>query len=97
MADVKLSIQVDRDAKNRAEYLPSPKNFTQKLYYYKNETKPLIEKTTKVEEIERGARSAVSVSIRDTRKIGAPVALYDDIMKCPYLEYPDGRKEYGQA
>lgn len=37
-----------------------------------------------------------SIRIDDEiRKIkGLPVAKYDDITKTPYLEYPDGRREY---
>jgi len=25
---------------------------------------------------------------------GVPVALYDNLLKRPYLEYPDGQREY---
>ena len=28
---------------------------------------------------------------------GHPIALYDKIKKCPYLEYPDGRREYADG
>ena len=28
---------------------------------------------------------------------GHPIALYDKIKKCPYLEYPNGRREYADG
>jgi DNA-damage-inducible protein J len=44
--------------------------------------------------LEDKAKSAVTEAISKAKTNGLPVALYDSIRKCPYLEYPDGRKEY---
>ena len=43
--------------------------------------------------IQKGVREQVKMSLRK----GAPVARYDFKAKKPYLEYPDGRKEYANV
>ena len=48
----------------------------------------------RVAEMERGYRVAVADEIARNRVEGYPIALYDADKKCPYLEYPDGRREY---
>jgi len=47
-----------------------------------------------VAEMERGYQRAVSEAIEESRAGGFPIALYDKKKKLPYLEYPDGRREY---
>jgi len=47
-----------------------------------------------VAETEQKYQKAVAETIAQSRASGFPVALYDKIKKCPYLEYPDGRREY---
>jgi DNA-damage-inducible protein J len=44
--------------------------------------------------LEKDAKKAVRRAIRWAKAKGQPVALYVDKRKRPYLEYPDGRKEY---
>jgi addiction module RelB/DinJ family antitoxin len=39
-------------------------------------------------------RDAVKQKVANTAKNGAPVALYDDVRNCPYLEHSDGRRVY---
>jgi len=39
-------------------------------------------------------RNAVRVGMADASAQGAPVALFDDERKRPYLEYADGRRVY---
>jgi len=39
-------------------------------------------------------REVVNAKISGIKSSGAPVALYDDMQKRPYLEYPDGKKVY---
>ena len=39
------------------------------------------------------AQKAISSKIQVMRDSGAPVALYDDQLKRPYLEYPDGQRD----
>ena len=48
----------------------------------------------RVAEMEQKYQRAVLDSIENARDNGHPVALYDKMKKCPYLEYPDGRREY---
>lgn len=45
-------------------------------------------------QMEAGFQRAVSDAIVQKRANGNPVALYDAERNCPYLEYPDGRREY---
>jgi addiction module RelB/DinJ family antitoxin len=40
------------------------------------------------------AQSIIESKIKETLERGVPVALYDVEKKKPYLEYPDGRREY---
>jgi len=44
-----------------------------------------------VKAIQKGVRLQVKLN----KLKGAPVARFDFKIKKPYLEYPDGRKEYG--
>ena len=39
-------------------------------------------------------RGAVKAAINGAIEKGAPIALYDDERNLPYLEYPNGRREY---
>ena len=47
--------------------------------------------------LEAGFQSAVAESIDKDHANGFPVALYDKDKKIPYLEYPDGRREYDEG
>jgi len=44
--------------------------------------------------IERRMREAVNAKVSAIKSFGSPVALYDDLQKRPFLEYPDGRRVY---
>jgi len=44
--------------------------------------------------LERGMREAVDAKLSAMKEGGAPIARYDTLQKRPYLEYPDGRREY---
>ena len=44
--------------------------------------------------IELRMREAVNTSVSATKASGMPVALYDELQKRPFLEYPDGRRVY---
>ena len=44
--------------------------------------------------IERRMREAVNSKVSAVKSSGSPVALYDDLQKRPFLEYPDGRRVY---
>ena len=44
--------------------------------------------------LERRMREAANARISAVISSGLPVALYDDLQKRPYLEYPDGKRVY---
>ena len=44
--------------------------------------------------IERRMREAVNAQVSAAQQSGAPVALYDNLLNRPFLEYPDGRRVY---
>ena len=44
--------------------------------------------------VERRMQDAVNASVSTVKSSGSPVALYDDLQKRPFLEYPDGRRVY---
>ncbi|MDR2736134.1 MAG: type II toxin-antitoxin system RelB/DinJ family antitoxin [Gracilibacteraceae bacterium] len=46
--------------------------------------------------MEEGFQQTVAESIVQDRANGYPIALYDAERKCPYMEYPDGRREYDE-
>ena len=48
----------------------------------------------RVAEIEKKYQKTVAETVDQTYATGFPVALYDKVKKRPYLEYPDGRREY---
>ncbi|MDR1355247.1 MAG: type II toxin-antitoxin system RelB/DinJ family antitoxin [Propionibacteriaceae bacterium] len=39
-------------------------------------------------------QAMVAGELSRKRAAGLPIARYDDELRCPYLEHPDGRKEY---
>ena len=43
---------------------------------------------------ERRMREAVNARLSTVKASGSPVALYDDLQKRPFLEYPDGSRDY---
>ena len=51
----------------------------------------------RVAEMEQGFQRAVADELNSSRAGGYPIALYDKEKKCPYLEYPDGRREYADG
>lgn len=52
---------------------------------------------TKAYKMETAFQSVVAEAIASDRAYGHPIALYDKERNCPYLEYPDGRREYDEA
>lgn len=46
------------------------------------------------EELDRRFKEAIRLEIEIKKIKGLPVAKYDIETKRPYLEYPDGRREY---
>ena len=56
------------------------------------EKKSDFELRKEIEELK--AQLVVENKTRGMLERGVPVALYDDLLKRPYLEYPDGRRVY---
>lgn len=46
------------------------------------------------EELDKRFKEAIRLEIEIKKIKGLPIAKYDIKTKRPYLEYPDGRKEY---
>ena len=90
-------------AKVESEYLASNKLHDAKeaLQSLKRKELPFEVKQSREEllgdrvaEMERQFQRAASETIKHDQSAGYPIALYDKVKKCPYLEYPDGRCEY---
>lgn len=47
-------------------------------------------------EMEAGFQKAVAETVSRDVANGYPIALYDAERKCPYMEYPDGHREYDE-
>ena len=43
----------------------------------------------------KAIQQGVRLQVRLNKLKGAPIARFDTKTKTPYLEYPDGRKDYG--
>ena len=57
-----------------------------------HDNQSLFDMRKQIEEMK--AQKAVEVKTKAMLERGVPVALYDDLLKRPYLKYPDGRREY---
>jgi hypothetical protein len=70
------------------------------LYLKKSPILPTLNKTSsiskKAEILERNAKSAVQAAISEMKAKGVPIARYDAVKNKPYLEFPDGSKQYYQ-
>jgi len=44
--------------------------------------------------IEQRMQEATHAKVSAMRTAGNPIAMYDELLKRPYLEYPDGRRVY---
>jgi addiction module RelB/DinJ family antitoxin len=107
MAESRLSIRIDDKTKRKADavFRKLGLNMSTGITIYLNQVAqqqgipfPLtLEKEAlnqKASNIENSAAKAANTSIGETKARGLPVAHYDVKRKRPYLEYPDGRKEY---
>jgi DNA-damage-inducible protein J len=48
----------------------------------------------KAAHLEKEAKTAVQEAINEMKAKAVPVAMYDPVKKQPYLEFPNGRKQY---
>jgi len=103
-----IHVRVDSDQKRNAEIILNNLGLTMTKGIHlflnsviKNKGLPFEIKESRedllgfnVAEMERGYQRAVSEEIENSRAKGHPIALYDKKKKMPYLEYPDGKREY---
>ncbi len=47
-------------------------------------------------EMDKRAKSAVKAAVKKAKVCSYPIASYDKSVNKPYIEYPDGRREYGE-
>ena len=108
MMDARLSIRVDADIKAQAEDVLSKLGLTissgVNIFLSKVVAEQGIPFPVTVEraetmgydtiQFEKAAVSIVREEIADMMYGGKPVARYDATAKRPYMEYPDGRREY---
>lgn len=48
------------------------------------------------EELTERFKASIRIDQEICRIKGLPIAGYDDELNCPYIEYPDGKREYVQ-
>ena len=108
MPEARLSIRIDADVKAQAENVLNKLGLTissgVNIFLSKVVTEQGIPFPVTIDRAEtmgydtlRFEKAAVSIvreEIADMMYGGKPVARYDATTKRPYLEYPDGRREY---
>jgi DNA-damage-inducible protein J len=108
MTETRLSVRVDEDVKRRAENVFQELGLTMStgIVLYLNQVVaqrgiPFPSRQAKPSEMEfrkqmeeLKAQMAVDSKIEGMTERGAPIALYDDQQKRPYLQHPDGRRVY---
>jgi DNA-damage-inducible protein J len=104
MAESRLSIRIDGNTKKKADTVFRKLGLTMSMgiNIYLNRVAQqqgipfslILPQHQEADTLGDAAKKAVHRAIRETRAKGQPVALYDAKRKRPYLEYPDGRKEY---
>lgn len=53
-------------------------------------------RTDSDKEMDKRAKSAVKAAVKKAKICNYPIASYDKNNNKPYIEYPDGRREYGE-
>jgi DNA-damage-inducible protein J len=105
MAESRVSVRIDEKIKKTADkvFQKLGLNMSTGITIYLNRVAqqqgipfPLVlnKPDSKVRILDDRAKNAVNQAVNKVKAKGLPVALYDSLQKCPYLEYPDGRKEY---
>ncbi|MCL2548097.1 MAG: type II toxin-antitoxin system RelB/DinJ family antitoxin [Symbiobacteriaceae bacterium] len=100
MSDARISVRVDNTTKNQAEAVFNALGLNMSTginvfltHVARSRSIPFaLELGSDL--LERRMREAVSEKVSTVSLSGAPVALYDDLQKRPYLEYPDGTRVY---
>ncbi|WP_010254378.1 type II toxin-antitoxin system RelB/DinJ family antitoxin [Treponema primitia] len=108
MAEPRLSIRIDEKIKKQADevFRNLGLNMSAGITIYLTQVAaqkripfPLtLEKPSEISKkadvLEQNAKRAVQETVSEMKGKGVPIALYDSVKKQPYLEYPDGRKQY---
>ena len=100
MTETRLNVRVDNTTKKQAEavFAALGMNMSTGINIFlaqvaRSRAIPFALDLSK-DPLERRMHDAVREKISAAISSGSPVALYDDIQKRPYLEYPDGRRVY---
>jgi addiction module RelB/DinJ family antitoxin len=100
MAETRLNVRVDNTTKKQAEAVFNALGMNMStginIFLAQVARSRAIPFTLELsgDPIERRMREAVNAKVSAVKSSGSPVALYDDLQKCPFLEYPDGRRVY---
>jgi len=100
MTETRLNVRVDNTIKKQAEavFAALGMNMSTGINIYLSQVarSRAIPFTLELsgDPIERRMREAVEAKVSVAKSSGSPVALYDDLQNRPFLEYPDGRREY---
>ena len=100
MTETRLSVRVDNATKKQAEavFAALGMNMSTGINIFlaqvaRSRTIPFALELS-CDPIEHRMREAVNTKVSAFKTSDLPVALYDDLQKRPFLEYPDGRKVY---
>ena len=100
MSETRLSVRVDNAIKKQAEavFTALGMNMSTGINIYlaqvaRSRSIPFALELSG-DSIEHRMREAVNAKVSAIKSSGSPVALYDDLQKRPFLEYPDGRRVY---
>ena len=100
MAETRLNVRVDNATKKQAEAVFNAlgMNMSTAINIFLAQVARSRAVPFKLElsgdSIERRMQEVVTEKITTYKSSGIPVALYDDLLKRPFLEYPDGRRDY---
>jgi addiction module RelB/DinJ family antitoxin len=100
MAETRLNVRVDNNTKKQAEAVFAALGMNMStginIFLAQVARSRAIPFALELDgdSIECRMREAVNAKISAVTSSGSPVALYDDLQKRPFLEYPDGRRVY---
>jgi DNA-damage-inducible protein J len=103
MSETRLSVRVDNTIKSNAEAVFNElgMNMSTGINIFltrvaKSQSIPFA-LTLDGDLLDARMRETVKTKVNETLEAGIPIALFDDVQNRPYLEYPDGRREYELA
>ena len=100
MSETRLSVRVDSTTKTQAEAVFNAlgMNMSTGINVYlaqvaRSRSIPFALELHS-DPLEQRMQDAVRAEVSALKAAGIPVAMYDELLKRPYLEYPDGRRVY---